>query len=431
MLKQAHYTYAPEMRPRYKRDEHAVAETFGARATAFDLFRALEPTLASPRLVSTCFGALDRLLLTMPSYVFSYPAYAGVYEDLFTKLPGNATFVILVHASARQNLNQMLTRVGVGARVTVIEAPEFLRFSVWAEDGYAVSQEAGTGPSYFVEPASFARLEDAMIADVVAAQTDLELYHASLYFQGGNILIGDDFWLLGADYPTRSLRLGLFAPAAGETPAAAITRAYGSALDAARRLLLVGSTLPVPSQAERQFTLNGETWTEELYAGNAPGTVQPMFHIDMFVTLAGRDAQGRPIALVGDPRLASQVLGEALQPHAMAPIYDDIAKKLQQQGFAVVRNPLPLVYQDDPREKKRYWYFATANNALVEANGGSKSVWLPTYGHGSWPELQATDQENRRIWESLGFQVGMLADFHPFAFNLGAVHCIKKYLTRA
>jgi hypothetical protein len=363
--------------------------------------------------------------------VFDYEAYASVYEDLLTKLPGQTAFVLLVQEGARQHLDAMLARTAVGARATVIEAPDFLRFSVWAEDAYAVTQDAGTGPSYFVEPASFARLEDAMIADIVAAQTDLEIAHASLYFQGGNILIGDDAWLLGADYPTRSLRLGLIVPAQGETSAAAVGRAYGSALDSSRRLVLVGSTLPVPTQTERPFTFEGESWTEELYAGNAPGTVQPMFHIDMFVTLAGRDARGRPLALVGDPRMASRVLGERLQAHAMAPVYDDIARKLEQQGFAVVRNPLPLVYQDDPRERRRYWYFATANNALVEIGGASKHVWLPTYGHGSWPELEATDRENRRIWEELGFQVTMLADFHPFAFNLGAVHCIKKYLARA
>jgi hypothetical protein len=114
----------------------------------------------------------------------------------------------------------------------------------------------------------------------------------------------------------------------------------------------------------------------------------------------------------------------------MVPIYNDIAGKISQMGFRVIRNPLPLVYQDDPSERMRYWYFATANNALVQVEGQTKNVWLPTYGHGDWSELQATDAANRQIWEGLGFQVQMLEDFHPFAFNLGAVHCIKKYLNR-
>jgi hypothetical protein len=84
---------------------------------------------------------------------------------------------------------------------------------------------------------------------------------------------------------------------------------------------------------------------------------------------------------------------------------------------------------DDEARRERSWYFATSNNALVQ-NAPARHVWLPTYGHGSWPELQATDQANAQIWTTLGFEVHELGDFHPFAENLGAVHCIKKYLER-
>ena len=34
------------------------------------------------------------------------------------------------------------------------------------------------------------------------------------------------------------------------------------------------------------------------------------------------------------------------------------------------------------------------------------------------------------LWRSLGYDVVRLGDFHAFAVNLGAVHCIKKYLER-
>ncbi len=430
MLKQAHYKFSPEMRPRYRRDPFAGPEAFVARAGAFDLFDHLGPQLVDPHLVSSVFGSIERLLFTAPSYVFDYPAYSQPYQDLLGKLPGNTDFFFLVHERARQSLETMIAAVGAQARSTIVEAPDFMRFTVWAEDAYAVTQEGGAGTSFLVEPASFARAQDALIADIMAAATDLDLDHASLYYQGGNILIGDDFWLLGTDYPNRSLALGLVVPEPGETKLEAVQRAYGGRLDSQKQLFLVGSTIPVPSQAEQQFTMNGQTWVEELYAGNSPGTVQPMFHIDMFVTLAGRSSNGTPIALVGDPRLASDILQEPLLPQAMAPVYDDIAAKLVAQGFEVVRNPLPLVYQDDPSRRRRYWYFATSNNALVQVVGASKQVWLPTYGYGDWSDLQATDNANRDVWEGLGFTVEMLGDFHPFAFNLGAVHCIKKYLLR-
>ena len=149
----------------------------------------------------------------------------------------------------------------------------------------------------------------------------------------------------------------------------------------------------------------------------------------MFVTLAGRNDDGSPIALVGDPKMAADILGEQTTPEMLIPYYDDVANRLSTEGFKVVRNPLPLTYADFPSEKRRYWYFATANNALVEVSN-NKRVWLPTYGYGAQQHLRATDARNKRIWEDLGFEVDLLTDFNPFASNLGAVHCITKYLQR-
>jgi hypothetical protein len=61
---------------------------------------------------------------------------------------------------------------------------------------------------------------------------------------------------------------------------------------------------------------------------------------------------------------------------------------------------------------------------------GRNMVLIPSYGHGPYSHLEATDARNREIWEELGFEVRLLGDFHPFAQGLGAVHCIKKYLAR-
>ncbi len=90
-----------------------------------------------------------------------------------------------------------------------------------------------------------------------------------------------------------------------------------------------------------------------------------------------------------------------------------------------------LTNQGIDQIRVREFYFATSNNCLVEnIGGGSKTVWLPTYGHGTFAELQTIDAENKKLWEKEGFTVKMLGDFHPFAKNLGAVHCIKKYMAR-
>ena len=59
-----------------------------------------------------------------------------------------------------------------------------------------------------------------------------------------------------------------------------------------------------------------------------------------------------------------------------------------------------------------------------------RQVWLPTYGHPPFEELSATDDDHRRRWESMDFEVTQLGDFHAFAMRMGALHCIKKYLAR-
>jgi hypothetical protein len=209
-----------------------------------------------------------------------------------------------------------------------------------------------------------------------------------------------------------------------------VRRLYGEYLDTARKLIYVGSTIPVPAERRESFTLNGEQWHEDKYVGNDKGTAQPLFHIDMFLTLAGRGPDGKYRVLVGDPRLAAQILDWPVRRHSMPEVFDNIARGLGRIGFEVIRNPLPLVYVDDPESKLRTWYFATSNNALVEIADGANTVWLPTYGHGAWSVLEATDRCNQEIWERLGFEVKPLADFHPFAEELGSVHCIKKYLKR-
>jgi hypothetical protein len=207
-----------------------------------------------------------------------------------------------------------------------------------------------------------------------------------------------------------------------------VKRLYQQTFDPQRKLVYVGTKLPVPQYQTRPITLNGEPWTEEIYLGT--GNVQPIFHIDMFIALAGRSKSGKYRLVVGSPAQADKLLNRRPIPHAMAAIFDDVARQLRRQGFEVMRNPLPLTYVDDASQKVRTWYFATANNCLVQIDAESQTVWLPTYGHGPWAELAVTDEANERVWERLGFEVHRLGDFNPFTQNLGSVHCIKKYLER-
>jgi hypothetical protein len=302
----------------------------------------------------------------------------------------------------------------------IVTPPEDLHFTVWAEDPYVSVQIDGEGKSYLIEPKLFRRKSDDYIANIVTAQCDIGYaYERNLIFQGGNILIGDNFWLIGQDYINESQRFAQDAQ-----------KEFRSALESRRKLIPIGSRLHIPLWKAEFVEINGKKWTQERFRGNFSGTRQPIFHIDMFITLAGRDADDRPIVLVGDPRLAAEILGEPVNKDSMPEVFDDIADQLCRRGFAVIRTPLPLVCGRDSKKRMRLWYFATSNNALVQIGGDRKDVWLPTYGYGEFRKLAETDKYHARTWRSLGFEVHSLDDFHPFAIQLGAAHCIKKYLSR-
>ena len=99
---------------------------------------------------------------------------------------------------------------------------------------------------------------------------------------------------------------------------------------------------------------------------------QPLFHINMFLSLAGRSKEGKYRMLIGDSPISANILGTSL---------------------------------DITRRKERLWYFAAANNTLVQmSNDKGKIVWLPTYGHGQWKSLSSTYKANSEIWQNLGFE---------------------------
>ena len=220
---------------------------------------------SAPSLVGSAAGAIARLLLTIPSYAVEGGAgnpYAVVYRDLLGKLPASTELVILTHDAVAGDVRGLAgERRPDGARGddAVVVTDDFLGFSVWAEDAYVVifddAAAGGEGERAhaFVEPAAFPRYGDALVADQVSAAAQLGLYQAPLHLQGGNVLIGDDFFFIGIDYPLLTFEEGILtAPTqAGEDEL--LRQVYRRYLDAERTFVPVGTTLPVPAAARREF----------------------------------------------------------------------------------------------------------------------------------------------------------------------------------
>jgi hypothetical protein len=427
------------------------------------------PGLDKPRLTSSWQGRIDQLLLSFPSWATVDPETAAGYRSVIGAMRPGTEFVV-VHATQQRGTVESWFRQARHSAVTYVPMPEYVSFTDWAEDAYVALTDAGDGSAYLMEPWEFLRAGDALIADAVEEYTDVRSSQAPLIFQGGNCLIGDEFWLLGTDYFADSVALlqGGRPPVVvpdGAGLDAVVRGLFHDYVDAGRELRLVGTrrAIPVRDFAGRR---EGPPDNPEFFLdlpSDGVGAYQPIFHIDMFVTLVGRRGD-RFTVLVGDPSMADTMLGTR-SPYGLADVYDQIARTLAGAGMDVVRNPLvhrpsrgrsfPLAELrriaerdgnaallqavgelaaqgagDDTPVTVRTWHHVTWNNCLVEDSAAEgRHVYLPTYGGGA-PDLAALDAHMTRLWEEFGFTVHPLADFGSFARRQGVVHCIKKYLRR-
>ncbi len=397
------------------------------------------PTPFAPKLLSSINGAIGDMLFCVPDWVFQAHRYSGPdrvsiegYADILRGMMGAATermrFTLLTHRSAGRSLERWLSENQLAGKARVLLAPDDIRFTLWAADCCLVCTDESGANTRCLQPRLFPRMDDGRVAELLAASGLAALGRSPLFFQGGNVLVGDDFWFIGADDVRRSLELEFFERRPGESEAAAIDRALRSCLDAGRTAHPIAARVPVFEEARRAVVIDGEPWEEILYYGSHPGTVQPAFHIDLFISLMGRMDDGRFKVLVGDPGMAADLTGLRGGADPMQAAFDDIAAQLGDLGFAVERNPLPLVYYDDPRERLRRWYFASSNNVIVQ--DAPPIVWMPSYGHHPWPELAHTDAVNRAIWRRHGYDVRMLPNFHSLAARHGGPHCLSKCLAR-
>jgi hypothetical protein len=448
-------------------DRDPVSDVSQARYESLRAATPPTPGLTDPRLHSTWQGRIEQILFAFPAWAVDEPESATAYRSVIEALRPGTEFVVVHSASARDTVEEWFRSAGHTDTATYVPLPDYVSFTDWAEDAYVALADAIDDTRYLMEPWEFQRAGDALIADAVEEFTGIRASQAPLIFQGGNCLIGDDFWLLGTDYFADSIALLRRGRAPVQLPdgadvGAAVRRLFHDYIDAGRRLILLGTRKPiaVPDFRGRR---EGDEYFLDLPSGGT-GAFQPIFHIDMFVTLVGRE-DDRFVVLVGDPAQADELLGST-SPYDLREVYDQLAAALAAAGFDVRRNPLvhrstpaqrlsladlraiadqeqdPALTQavrelaaagatDDTSVTVREWHHVTWNNCLVENSAAAgRHVYLPTFGHGDDSDLAVIDRHMTELWEGFGFEVHLLADFNSFARRQGVVHCIKKYLRR-
>jgi len=459
--------------PLYRRTEgdEFRGETFALRAASnsFLIDNATVPGLQEPELISSFDGSIDKILFCFPSWSVEDNDFVQAYTSVIGALRVGTRFVVVHHESIRAKVESWFRNAGHKPEdVLYVGLPDYVSLTDWAEDAYVALRDAVDGSTYLTEPWEFKRAGDALIADAVEELSDIKATQAPLIFQGGNCLVGTDFWLLGKDYfaDTIALLNGQRPPVNAPNGVTVVDFAralFTKYIDSKKKLVLVGTEKPI-SLREYIGTISDGAFFLNV-AGGGTGVFQPIFHIDMFISLIGANSQGKFTIMIGSPALGDQILGTK-SPFALDDVYDGIAKSFVDLGFDVRRNPLvhrPTVGEtfklselkkiagqpgyealrsavkelvaagagDTTDVSVRDWHHITWNNCLVESSTSKgKNVYLPTFGHATNSDLKPIDAEMKRIWEGLGFTVHQLGDFNKFAARQGVVHCIKKYLAR-
>ncbi|MEM0996721.1 MAG: hypothetical protein AAGN35_06570 [Bacteroidota bacterium] len=416
------------------------------------------------RPVSSCDGAIERLLVTIPPGSDDHiQAYYAEIESIFQDRemlirfknydpPRNEPAFDRVGSQYKRNLESNLLAILEGREIFDFRPPDGfhedlvgdlmealqrgipINHSEWAQDPFCVLARENCD-SVFLQPLFSRRYMDKFISLDLASRRELSMLvrPTDLLLEGGNMLAGDGYMLIGKDTLAQNVLRHLERnriERADQDLVAAIEARFREALGV--ETIWVGFDRAHPN------------WQRE-----TDQTFQPAFHLDLFLTLGGKDSDGRRIILVGDPTLAENMLREAgIRPERIRisraakdqfARLDEFWERYTGQRpahwpeFKIVKVPL-YIDRNIPMP---------FNNGIVETWKGERIAYLPEY------EVTAEADRYERLnpifsvlkppVEALllahGFDrirwVGPGNHFRNLALMRGSLHCITKVLKRS
>lgn len=327
--------------------------------------------------------------------------------------------------------------------------------SQWVQDAFCVQNYDGNY-QVLLQPLYSNRITDQFISTELALESTVQvlLKPTELRLEGGNILVGDDFALVGQNTLAinwiEMLRSG-FQDDDLKLEDEEFLREHLEGLKkqfvtelGVRDIIWVG--FPVPRM--------------ELFGQQKYMTFQSAYHLDLFLTLGGKSASGEEIIFLADPRMgrkiAEEVSGEPVQAGLEwdgSPVsdgfidlyFDDMviffhdyqSLKSNTLKFKIVRLPM-LIEQG---------VAYTFNNSLVDDFDEIKRAFCPNYIVDS-SELQnsrksremnekmkALQLATEKILRAEGFDevhwTGEGIHLQNFAARKGSLRCMSKVLRRS
>ncbi len=383
------------------------------------------------RLLADSHGKIELAVVSVNSARSSSLRNADLTSTIVNRLPASARILIL--ASDREAFS--VASNPWPDRVRFVEMPADYRLTIWPQDPFVVLRD-DRGPRLLPSP-GFARADDREMARVLADHLELPLDHASLTFEGGNLVADETHVFIGAN----TVRYNALEKNLDETE---VVRRFQQELG--KPVIVVGPAPQPIGHVDMMLTPLGGQRLLLADPGWGARLAQEDLEQDPAAVLAFERRSennffGLPdvtelTALDGSAIRAPQIEGSSqlaiTDSRAIAGALDQLAASLQQLGFDVMRVPYlqrnlewPETMADGETIPADPGYpQITYNNVLLESVDGQQTVYLPTYG---WERL---DNAAIETWRQLGYRVVAVPGFTTTAMYGGALRCSVKVLAR-
>jgi len=399
----------------------------------------------SDDLIADCGGAIEEIAITFPGDLLEgqRPERAALYDAMSAQLSNYAALTVICESPTGPHVTAWARRLSLRRSPSIaacLPADMLDEGGYWIRDPFLCS-EAGNQGQYLIPGKA------ASEGTYLGAWNQTPTSQVPVMMNGGNCLIGDDFWLLGAfalrdttdSYPQYGKSLvraeAAFASLSGKTLYVIGTRPRNFRQWMACIIENIRDRIQ-EKQRSQQFprprtSHRGDlsAWARSLGVIVPEPVNQPIRHIDLYISLTGLKVNGKRLLLVGEPKTTTNPKGPTDKDFD-AKIMRSL-DSLSRNDFEIWRNPMPLLLPPgvnscpsniDCRELRFY------NNVLVQNDPAV--VWLPQFGDQELA-LRDMDEANRKIWSDLGFTVEQVYGWSTFVTSHGAVHCATKVLKRA
>lgn len=293
----------------------------------------------------------------------------------------------------------------------------------WAQDPFVVLRDEH-GQTVLLEPMFHTHRENALLAEQLASSTNLLLRPTRYYIEGGNVLVGDDFAMVGMavfqkNYEAYFSHLPLH-------------RAKEELTGEFKRLLGVKYLIWVGFDMPRIMPLG---------LLQDPYNLQPLFHLDLFLTLGGKNPEtGDEVLFVGAASPENTVyLGDAkadcaISIQAFNQAMAGLGRQLEtfherEAGPKFQVEHMPMGLEIDADFKAHVYSY---NNAHVEWYHGIKRIYLPKYPAFA-TAIHPMEEKARRLLTGLKYKVDFIENsFERYSkYGHGSLHCLSKVLARS